>query len=101
MTNTQTLNEEATQAFDKQSVIFDDIYANNIIICYKRKRTRTHIENNLKAGSNILELNAGTGQDAIYFAQKGHRVHATDISEGMLSQLPQKVAELNLSNSIT
>jgi len=51
--------------------------------------------------SHILELNAGTGDDAIWFAKQDHRVHATDISEEMQRVLKQKVEESNQSLNIT
>ncbi len=35
-------------------------------------------------GKNILELGCGAGEAAVYFAKKGARVTATDISNGML-----------------
>ncbi|MDR3711713.1 MAG: class I SAM-dependent methyltransferase [Puia sp.] len=81
----------AAVAFSAQAPGFDACYAPNTIIQYKRARVRAHVEQYLPAESNILELNAGTGEDAIYFAGKGHRVHATDISEGMLKKLEEKV----------
>src|SRR5690606_26147913 len=46
----------------------------------------------LKPGSRILEINAGTGIDALYFASKGHHVHATDLSDGMIAQIKRKAA---------
>ncbi|MFN8348957.1 MAG: class I SAM-dependent methyltransferase [Spirosomataceae bacterium] len=92
--------DDAAPAFDRQSAIFDELYGKNAIIEYKRHRTRSHLEKYLLPGSELLELNAGTGQDAVYFAQKGHRVVATDISAGMLAQLNRKVTELNLSDSV-
>jgi ubiquinone/menaquinone biosynthesis C-methylase UbiE len=82
--------QQAATAFTRQSVIFDEIYSDNGIIQYKRKRVRDHVLQFIKPGSRILELNAGTGEDAIYFAQQGHYVHATDISEGMLAKLSEK-----------
>ncbi|HTD41030.1 MAG TPA: class I SAM-dependent methyltransferase, partial [Mucilaginibacter sp.] len=46
-------------------------------------------------------LNSGTGEDAIFFAEKGHHVHATDISEGMQQQLMLKVQKHQLGEKIT
>ena len=83
--------QEAAKAFNKQSAVFDSIYSNNFIIQYKRKRVRDHVEKFIKSPCKILELNAGTGEDAIYFAEQGHYVHATDISEGMRSVLEKKI----------
>lgn len=80
----------ASDAFSRQSAVFDEIYATNNIINYKRVRVREHIMQYLKPGSKILELNSGTGEDAVYFAQQGHDVHATDVSTGMQAVLKQK-----------
>lgn len=96
------LNEQlAAEAFSRQSCVFDAIYSGDAIIQYKRKRVREHVERYLKANSHILELNAGTGEDAVYFAAKGHRVHATDIAAGMQSKLKHKVQQSGLSELIS
>jgi ubiquinone/menaquinone biosynthesis C-methylase UbiE len=55
----------------------------------------------LSPESSILELNAGTGLDAVFFARLGHRVHATDISEGMQTKLKEKVKALGLDGKVT
>lgn len=39
---------------------------------------------------SILELNCGTGEDAIQFNKRGHQVIATDISEGMIDAAKAK-----------
>lgn len=92
-TGIATNNEiNASDAFTRQSVVFDQIYSGNTIINYKRARVRQHIMQYLAPGSNILELNSGTGEDAIFLAQAGHKVHATDISSGMQQVLEQKSA---------
>jgi ubiquinone/menaquinone biosynthesis C-methylase UbiE len=50
--------------------------------------------------AKILELGAGQGQDARFFAEHGHRVYFTDISDSALNwgkaKIPQK-----LKNKIT
>ena len=79
-------------AFSKQAVHFDaDDLANPILQAWRTQIYR-HIETFLKPGHRILELNAGTGIDAIYLARKGYRVHATDLSAGMIQQLRKKIA---------
>lgn len=61
------VNEQfSAEAFSKQSGIFDQLYQPNTIIGYKRERVRSHVSNYLKAGSSILELNSGTGEDAVF-----------------------------------
>jgi len=89
----QTTHEQLVgRAFDKQSAIFDQLYVGNEIIQYKRARVRQHVTDLMPVSCNILELNAGTGDDAIYFARLGHSIHATDISEGMQQMLVQKIS---------
>jgi ubiquinone/menaquinone biosynthesis C-methylase UbiE len=96
------MNEQfAAQAFSRQSVIFDEIYSGNTIVQYKRDRVRAHVMQYLKPGSHILELNSGTGEDATYFAQQGHHVHATDISVGMQQQLAKKAINKNLQDFVS
>ena len=101
-TITHIINEDkAAEAFSKQSTVFDALYGANAIIKYKRERVRSHVEAFLPANSTILELNAGTGEDAVYFAQKGHIIHATDIAAGMQQQLRDKAQQAGLNNYIS
>ncbi len=93
--------QSAGHAFGKQAPVFDQLYGPDKIVQYKRQRVREHVEQWIKPGSAILELNAGTGEDAVYFAKQGHRIHATDISAGMLEILAQKVTEQGLSAQVT
>jgi ubiquinone/menaquinone biosynthesis C-methylase UbiE len=98
-------NEQlAEAAFTSQSVIFDEIYSGNTIVNYKRERVRSRVLQHLAPNSFILELNSGTGEDALFFAQQGHRVHATDISAGMQQELKRKVIlndmQANVSNEL-
>lgn len=98
----KSLNEQAAEkAFNKQSAIFDQLYSSNIIIQYKRRRVREHVSEYLKPESRILELNAGTGEDAIWFAERGHKVHATDISSGMQEKLVEKVKQANFASKVS
>jgi ubiquinone/menaquinone biosynthesis C-methylase UbiE len=95
-------NEKAAaRAFSQQALVFDAYDAGNTIIAYKRKRVRDHVLRYLAPDSRILELNAGTGEDAIWFALQGHHVHATDIAAGMQEALGAKVARQGLTDKIT
>src|ERR1700761_814946 len=96
------INEEnAAIAFSKQAAIFDEYDAGNTIIQYKRRRVRDIVMRGLAPGSSILELNAGTGEDSVYFASQGHRVHATDLAPGMLAVLEKKVKGRGLTERVS
>jgi len=93
--------QHAAAAFTDQSAIFDELYHADTIINYKRARVRRHILKHLAPGGSILELNCGTGEDATWFADKGFKVHATDVSAGMLYQLVQKLERFKMQKKIS
>lgn len=96
------INEQVVSAaFTKQAAVFDAVYSSDTIIQYKRRRVWQHIEQYLPPRSSILELNAGTGEDALHLAGQGYRVHATDLSEGMLGQLNNKTKQYKLEENIS
>ena len=66
-----------------------------------RNKVYSHVHRFIPAGSRILELNAGTGTDAVALARRGYSVHATDIAPGMLERLQDKIQRFNLSQQIT
>jgi ubiquinone/menaquinone biosynthesis C-methylase UbiE len=98
---TTIYEQDAAKAFSKQAPHFDTRYNDNPAIQYKRKRVREHVAKFLSPRSSILELNAGTGEDAVYFARQGHRVHATDIAAGMQELFSKKIKETALESSVS
>jgi len=84
--------QDAAKAFSRQAPVFDGIYSNDTIIKYKRQRVRQAALKHLPENGSILELNCGTGEDALFFAQHGYTVHGTDLATGMLQQFEQKTA---------
>ena len=88
-------------AFSKQSTHFDEDDILNPVLQAWRQRIYAHVDQFIKPNSRILELNAGTGIDAIRFAKQGHTVHATDISGGMIKRLNGKISQLSLLEKIT
>lgn len=96
------INEaSAAEAFSRQSMGFDVYDAGNTIIHYKRRRVREHVLSLMPAAGSILELNSGTGLDALYFASKGYTVHATDVAEGMQARLREKVSSMGFEGRVT
>jgi len=54
-----------------------------------------------KPGSSLLELNCGTGTDAIMLARRGFRILATDVSPAMIHEVQKKVARYGLQERIS
>jgi len=93
--------QNVSEAFSRQSVNFDEADYNNPILKWMRTRVRGHVLNLWKPGERVLELNAGTGLDSIFFAEKGFYIHATDNAPGMLHVLNKKIKEQRLEDKIT
>jgi ubiquinone/menaquinone biosynthesis C-methylase UbiE len=92
--------QTVSAAFSLQSPSFDKIDEENELILWVRDRVRTEVLQYLSPKADILELNCGTGIDAIFFAQQGHNVNATDNAEGMLRELNKKVSSLGLQDKV-
>lgn len=83
----------ASQAFSAQSAVFDKLYAENKLTCHMRVQFRETLLRYLRPGARLLELNCGTGTDALFFAEKGFEILATDNADGMLRQISQKIKD--------
>jgi ubiquinone/menaquinone biosynthesis C-methylase UbiE len=93
--------QQVALAFSRQAPVFDAYYESDPIIRYKRQRVRERLLKDVAPGSHILELNAGTGIDAVWLAEQGYRVHATDVAPGMQAALREKVVSMGLQDMIS
>jgi ubiquinone/menaquinone biosynthesis C-methylase UbiE len=94
-------SETIAEAFSRTAEKYDSFAEDHPHLTRLRKKVYDHIGKYLPRGASILELNAGTGTDAVQLAQRGYFIHATDIAPGMLDRLRGKVLDLNLGNRIT
>lgn len=78
--------------FDIASKQYDTIFTFSNIGAAQRKRVFKYVNPIIQNGKklSILELNCGTGADAIQFGNLGHHVIATDISLGMINSAKAK-----------
>ena len=93
--------EAVESAFSKQAERYDEIDRANPILTAWRKQVYAHVGRFLTPHRSILELNAGTGIDAVHFAGVGHTVHATDIAPGMIEKINQKIKQHKLQDRLT
>lgn len=88
-------------SFNKISDSFDEEDRENAILQWMRNTVYGIYLSYFKKGDKLLELNAGTGIDAVYLASEGIKVLATDISDEMLGRLKVKIGKKNLEELIS
>lgn len=92
-------------SFDKAAANYDDTFTNTEIGQLQRALVYTELSKHLTSVQNILEINCGTGEDAIWFAKQDFNVTATDISPKMIdvakskANLNFKTVDINLITS--
>lgn len=89
------------EAFSRTAAKYDALVDNNPHLTRLRNKVYAHVRRHVSQGSHILELNAGTGIDAVALAQQGYIIHATDISPVMLASARNKVEQLGLQGQIS
>lgn len=88
-------------SFDKAAINYDDTFTNTEIGKMQRVLVYNELSKHLTSVQNILEINCGTGEDAIWFAKQNFNITATDISPKMIevaknkTNLNFRVADIN------
>lgn len=85
------------EAFDVIAKSYDTVFTNSEVGKLQRKIVWAFLEKQNLRGKDILEVNCGTGEDALFLAQGGSLVSACDISEGMLAIAKEKIKQHNLN----
>lgn len=81
--------------FDEAAVSYDRDFTDSQVGRAQRHLVWHHLDrllSDLPAPATVLEINCGTGEDALWLAGRGHPVLATDISAGMLAVAKAKAA---------
>ena len=89
---------DTKSAFNSIAGQYDSRDNQNPILQRMRGLVRKIYLKYIPTGSKILELNAGTGVDALFLAENGFKVHATDISEEMINIIHAKVKSITAKN---
>lgn len=79
-------------AFDTLAADYDNTFSQSLTGSSQRLQSRKWLSGFLegKVELNILEINCGTGDDALWLASLGHKVVATDLSGGMIEEAQRK-----------
>lgn len=90
--------ESVNIGFSKIYEYYENLNKESIIDQTMRQQVYNHIEYFIKPNNKILELNSGSGIDAIYFAKKGFSVLATDIADGSQKYIESKIKKFKIDN---
>ncbi len=72
------------EAFDSIAAEYDAVFTNSVIGRAQRSAVWQVLDRVFLPGQRVLDINCGTGADAVYLAGRGVRVHACDASSGMV-----------------
>jgi ubiquinone/menaquinone biosynthesis C-methylase UbiE len=89
------------EAFSRTAEKYDSFAEDHPHLTRMRNKVYSHVMQYIPGGAHILELNAGTGTDAVQLARRGYSIHATDIAPGMLDRLREKVNVSGLRDRVT
>lgn len=89
-------------AFDSMAADYDEEFTNTQIGRLQRDKVWSYLDSTFLFNQDfrVFELNCGTGEDAIRFAQRGCRVVATDISPEMINVARGKAEKAGVSDRI-
>jgi ubiquinone/menaquinone biosynthesis C-methylase UbiE len=87
-------------AFSRKADEYDAFGDDHLNLARMRRKVYDHVLRFLQPADRLLELNAGTGIDAAFFAQRGQIVHAIDIAPGMIDHLTEKIDQYHLSDRL-
>ena len=62
--------------FDAIAEAYDDVFSNSAIGRAQRRAVWSEMDREFHAGQSVLEINCGTGIDALHLAQRGVSVDA-------------------------
>jgi ubiquinone/menaquinone biosynthesis C-methylase UbiE len=75
----------ASAAFDRMAGSYDAIFTESTIGRAQRKVIWDALKRTFRAGDRVLELNCGTGEDALFLARREISALACDASAGMIA----------------
>lgn len=84
-------------SFDVAAQNYDSDFTHTEIGKLQRHLVYENLQKHLKNSATILEINCGTGEDAIWLANQNFEVTATDISEKMIAVAKVKTNLENLN----
>jgi SAM-dependent methyltransferase len=93
----------SSAAFDAIAVDYDRDFTHSLVGAAQRGIVWEVLDDCLRQSGrscSVLELNCGTGEDALHMARAGHRVVATDVSDAMLRVAGDKLERAGVAQLV-
>ena len=87
-------------AFDTLAARYDEDFTQTATGRLQRAVVHAFLEHKIAPCAAVLELNCGTGEDAVWLARRGCRVLATDLSAEMVTYAAAKARAAHLGDNI-
>ncbi len=91
MATSQLTTPIRTAAFDRLADTYDEVFTSSRIGRAQRGAVWQELERAFHPGQRILEINCGTGVDAVYLASRGVEVLACDVAPRMIEIARQRL----------
>ena len=91
---------DSVDVFDELAPHYDVSFTQTTIGSLMRRAVWRRLDARFGRDDHILELNCGTGEDALHLARRGVRVLATDASSKMISVARDKIAGAGLDDRV-
>jgi SAM-dependent methyltransferase len=88
----QAVLASAARAFDAIAERFDERFSPWLSVAAQRRAVRACLAEAFPRPSRLLEVGGGTGDDALWMAERGHDVLMTDVSPRMVAVAARKFA---------
>jgi SAM-dependent methyltransferase len=84
VTRSAIAQPQAALAFDQMAKDYDEVFTRSLIGRAQRDAVWNVLTKTFRSGDHILELNCGTGEDALFLARNSIAVTACDASQQMI-----------------
>ncbi|HWB86676.1 MAG TPA: methyltransferase domain-containing protein [Bryobacteraceae bacterium] len=89
-----------TAAFNSLALAYDQKWSHSVVGRLQRDAVWSVVSHLFPADSHVLDLGCGTGEDAVRLARAGVRVHAIDVSPGMIEVARSKIEQCGVSRLV-
>jgi SAM-dependent methyltransferase len=91
----------AAVAFDRAAPGYDEGFGRNPSGLLFRHAFQERLRRLFAPGARIVDVGCGTGEDAVFLASLGVRVHAIDVSPAMVERTREKAERAGLAGQVT